>query len=210
MEKQQRTQLPRFVIGALATAGASAASGAIVQISFANNVVNSATGVTSFAADLTGDNSIEVSGLGNAEERNAIAMLGGILGGAVFASANPYSGGAFVASVGNDATSGVGGIAVVRGLARLDFSDTRINGGASTIGWLELEARAVVGGGASVQIHRLIFDDTSTTAPTGLAYTDGAYPEWQVSAVPEPGSSLALLALGAGGLTLRRRFRRAA
>ncbi len=32
----------------------------------------------------------------------------------------------------------------------------------------------------------------------------------EVSAVPEPGSNLALLALGAGGLTLRRRLKRAA
>jgi hypothetical protein len=36
------------------------------------------------------------------------------------------------------------------------------------------------------------------------------YDTWQVSAVPEPGSNLALLALGAGGLTLRRRLKRAA
>jgi hypothetical protein len=56
----------------------------------------------------------------------------------------------------------------------------------------------------------LIFDNASTTAPAGVAYTDGAYPAWQVSAVPEPGSNLALLALGAGGLTLRRRLKRAA
>ena len=53
-------------------------------------------------------------------------------------------------------------------------------------------------------------DDASTTAPSGVAYTDSAYPEWQVSAVPEPGSNLALLALGAGGLTLRRRLKRTA
>lgn len=63
--------------------------------------------------------------------------------------------------------------------------------------------------GATVQIHRLIFDDASATAPTGVAYTDSAYPEY-VAAVPEPGGNLALLALGAGGLTLRRRLKRAA
>jgi hypothetical protein len=61
-----------------------------------------------------------------------------------------------------------------------------------------------------VQIHRLIFDDASTTAPTGLTSASTGIPEWQVSAVPEPGSNLALLALGAGGLTLRRRLKRAA
>jgi hypothetical protein len=59
-------------------------------------------------------------------------------------------------------------------------------------------------------VHRLIFDDASATAPTGVTSASTGIPEWQVSAVPEPGSNLALLALGAGGLTLRRRLKRAA
>jgi hypothetical protein len=53
-----------------------------------------------------------------------------------------------------------------------------------------------------VQIHRLIFDDAFTTAPTGLTSASTGIQEW--SAVPEP-SSLGLLALGAGGLLARRR-----
>ena len=61
-----------------------------------------------------------------------------------------------------------------------------------------------------MQIYRLIFHDESTSAPTGVDYTDAAYTEWQVAAVPEPGSNLALLALCAGGLTMRRRLRGAA
>jgi hypothetical protein len=51
-------------------------------------------------------------------------------------------------------------------------------------------------------VHRLIFDDASATAPTGLTSDSPAFPAW--SAVPEP-SSLGLLALGAGGLLARRR-----
>ncbi len=58
-----------------------------------------------------------------------------------------------------------------------------------------------------VRIRRQIFADASTTAPSGVDHEDSAYPESQVSAVPEPGSNLAL---GAGGLTLRRRLKRAA
>jgi hypothetical protein len=48
--------------------------------------------------------------------------------------------------------------------------------------------------------------DLITTDATGNATFTAA----EVSAVPEPGSNLALLALGAGGLTLRRRLKRAA
>ena len=73
-----------------------------------------------------------------------------------------------------------------------------------------MEGWATTGTSASLKIHRLIFDDASTAAPSGVAFTDEAYREWGVSAVPEPGSNLALLALGAGGLTLRRRLKRAA
>jgi hypothetical protein len=68
-----------------------------------------------------------------------------------------------------------------------------------------------------VQIHRLIFDKDSTTAPTGVAYTDDAHTEFGssgggggTSAVPEASTSLGLLALGAGGLLTRRRQKRAA
>ena len=48
------TKLPRFVVGALATAGASVASGATVQISFPDNIVTSA-GMDAFLLDVTGD-----------------------------------------------------------------------------------------------------------------------------------------------------------
>jgi len=48
--------------------------------------------------------------------------------------------------------------------------------------------------------------DLIPTGTTGNATFTAA----EVSAVPEPGSNLALLALGAGGLTLRRRLKRAA
>ena len=54
MKRQGSTELPRFMVGVLATAAASTASGATVQISFANNVVSSATGTTNFVGDLTG------------------------------------------------------------------------------------------------------------------------------------------------------------
>ena len=66
MKRQGSTALPRFIVGALATAGASAASGATVQITFANNyVANTANGgLTNFNGDLTGDTSTDVMGGG--------------------------------------------------------------------------------------------------------------------------------------------------
>jgi hypothetical protein len=60
----------------------------------------------------------------------------------------------------------------------------------------------------TVELARLIFDTESTTRPV-FGSVPGGQTEW-VAAVPEPGSNLALLALGAGGLTLRRRLKRAA
>ena len=55
IERQGSNEIPRFAVGAHAIAGASAASGATVQITFANNYISSLTGTGSFAADLTGD-----------------------------------------------------------------------------------------------------------------------------------------------------------
>ena len=208
MKRQGSTELPRFIVGALATAGASTASGATVQISFANNVVSSATGLTNFVADLTGDGNPEVNGL----LANGLAYVGVGRGGAaaqtLYGSSYRvflYNGVARPWVVYDIGTGNRGG----RGLLPIAFSDSRINAGATTSGWLDVGALA----GATlleVQIHRLFFDNESTTAPTGLTWESTGIPGWQVSAVPEPGSNLALLALGAGGLTLRRRLKRAA
>ena len=102
------------------------------------------------------------------------------------------------------------GNSVFRALAPVAFSDANIRNGTQTNGWLDITAMATHPGEKRLTVHRLIFDDASTTAPTGLTSASTGIPEWQVSAVPEPGSNLALLALGAGGLTLRRRLKRAA
>ncbi|MEM9016590.1 MAG: hypothetical protein AAGC68_06220 [Verrucomicrobiota bacterium] len=51
----------------------------------------------------------------------------------------------------------------VQGLFPIEFTDVRINGGALTEGWLEIEARNESDGNQEVEIIRLIFDDASTT-----------------------------------------------
>jgi PEP-CTERM motif len=96
----------------------------------------------------------------------------------------------------------------LRGLYEFTFTDSRVNSGNPTAAFLDMTAY----GDASdleVQIHRVIFDDSSIALPSGVTSADAAYPE-AFPAVAEPGSNLALLALGAGGLTLRRRLKRAA
>ena len=212
-KRQRQPELPRFIIGALATAGASAASGATVQITLGNTYLGADT--TSTSLDITGDGTREgyLNGAENSIQftwtdpvdpsmtwlgARAIGTSGG-LGQLEFNSAF------FQSAIAPATLTG-------RQLISLIFRDTRINHGESTAGWLDVTATAKTGAGSftELQIHRLIFSDASTTAPPGVAYTDGAYTEWQVSAVPEPGSNLALLALGAGGLTLRRRLKRAA
>jgi hypothetical protein len=91
----------------------------------------------------------------------------------------------------------------------ITFTDRRINGGLPTEAWLQVNAFNTSATSHTVELARLIFDDANTARPY-FETIPGVQTEWQVSAVPEPGSNLALLALGAGGLTLRRRLKRAA
>jgi hypothetical protein len=91
----------------------------------------------------------------------------------------------------------------------MTFTDRRINGGSPTNCWLQVNAYNSNYNSHTVELARLIFDDANTARPS-FTEIPGVLTEWSVSAVPEPGSNLALLALGAGGLTLRRRLKRAA
>jgi hypothetical protein len=214
MKRQGTTKLPRFVVGALATAGASAASGATVQITFADNVVSSFGGNNSFSPYLTGDDNPDVtSSRWSATAAGASAKLRLMNYDRVAMARSVTSFGrpgrfasATVMSAGYAMVLDGAGLAV-RGLVPITFGDASIHDGTPTSGWMDVEARSSVSGEHSVRIHRLIFDDSSPNAPTDVAYTDVAYSEWV--AVPEP-SSLGLLALGAGGLLARRRRSQAA
>jgi hypothetical protein len=197
MKRQGSTELPRFAVGALAIAGASAANAATVQISFANNVVSLSSGLTNFVPDLTGDEVADVAGYTSG---TWIGLFGIVttnkLGEALSSSGRVF--------LGEDTE---GQSSTDRALVAFTFSDERINNSVVTSGFLDLEGFSSTGTSASLKIHRLIFDDSSTTAPGGLTTSTTGLSEW--SAVPEP-SSLGLLALGAGGLLVRRRRSQAA
>jgi hypothetical protein len=206
MKRQGSTELPRFVVGALAAAGASAANATTVQISFPNNVVSSATGTTNFVGDLTGDGTMDVSPLVG---DGLSAQLRPIGAGSAYARAGFLIGPMFSVALGGISyNASAPDVLLKRRLVSFSFSDGLIGVGTRS-GWLDVSARGTLGL-YEVQIHRLIFDDASPTAPTGLTWESTGIPEWTVAAVPEPGSNLALLALGAGGLTLRRRLKRMA
>jgi hypothetical protein len=215
MKTQGSTELPRFAVGALAIAGASAANGATVQITFANNYVSSSSGVLNLWADLTGDGVTDVAGLHGSYYAAVIlpfwsASLGraGTSGGGASGNALLMVGGYSTVVPVDGSLSGLTGT----GYYGMRFTDSRINAGATTDGKLELTSRRQAGGEYVVQIHRLIFDDASTAAPTGLPTDLNTIPLWSasISAVPEASTSLGLLALGAGGLLTRRRQKRAA
>jgi hypothetical protein len=87
------------------------------------------------------------------------------------------------------------------------FTDPRINGGAATEGWLQVNAFNSSTTSHTVEFARLIFDYASNPHPA-FASIPGVQAEW--SAVPEPsGFAATSLLLGAAGLIRRRQSRAA-
>ena len=183
---------------------------ATVQITLTGNTLSSIGGNTLFG-DLTGDGIADVVFANPLNTRTA--------GGNGRAQVN-ISGARVRAAVGSsyylDAQFAIGGVGTAElnpGVPRsinylnpITFTDSRINGGATTNGYLQVNAFNTSRSNHTVALTRLVFDDASTIAPTGLS-TGTTYTEWAV--IPEV-SSLGLLALGAGGLAIRRNRKQAA
>ena len=198
---------------ALAATTASSQA-AIVQITLFGNKISS-SGADSLNVDLTGDSIDDLEIIAASVNAGGRVRVGAYRLGWVTCQGGPnYR--AQPRFVTSGTASGFGDVFVegesplsAYGLNCINFKDQRINGGQLTAGMLEVHAfNGPAANDNTVQFTRLIFDDESVNCP-GLTSIPGVLPLWQVSAVPEPGSNLALLALGAGGLTLRRRLKRA-
>ena len=221
--KTKQTKIDRsaakWLPGAMALAATTASSqAATVQITLTGNKISS-TGGNQLVADLTGDTVADITfsgfqaggfdGFAFNMRDIGVTAIGRVLY-AVYAPANGV-----YAVQGNFGSAGEGvGASYAFGysvqstsyLNPITFTDSSINGGAPTDGWLQVNAFNTSATDHTVELSRLIFDDASTTRPA-LSSIPGAQTEW--SAVPEP-SSLGLLALGAGGLLLRRSRAKAA
>jgi hypothetical protein len=205
--KTKQTKVDRsaakLLPGAMALAATTASSqAATVQITLTGNKISS-TGGNQLTADLTGDSVDDVS-IGDFRVRGDEVFFD-LNGGRVraeYTTTSNYFARAGFTSVGVGVFDDIVSVgpASSRFMGAITFTDNRINGGVVTEAWLEVYAVAS-DSDQSVEMTRLIFDDASTTRP---AFTEipGTQTEW--SAVPEP-SSLGLLALGAGGVLLRRR-----
>jgi hypothetical protein len=200
--KQNHEAMLRTGAMALAAAGAStAAHAATVQITFQNSFVSTTSGVAALDTDVGGDLGSDL----RVQLVSYAVRVSSAAGGRRMASAGSYGPIAGFAHVGVAPFVFSLTPAIAGGLVAFTLVDTGVNGGVGTAGWLDVTATGRGSGELGrVDVHRFIFDDSGLGAPTDVAHTDAAYPEYGAAVVPEP-SGLGLLALGAGGLLARRR-----
>jgi hypothetical protein len=197
----QKNRRWKWMAGATAAtaAGVTASQASTITINLLNNYI-SGSGGNHLNADLTGDGhpDLTIAGAGyrsffftnttycgtcRSGHRSASAQLNGVSAFAKFQFGIRIGYYNFL-RLGSqyDASSLMGSIPIF-------FKDLHINGGAPTLRSLEV----TVSGGATIQLDSLTYNTLGQGSRLGLA-------------VPDQGSSLALLAMGAGGiLALRRR-----
>jgi hypothetical protein len=206
LKTQKRTSDAMRLPGAMALAAAGAATqanAATVQITFTGSYISNTGGnhiVTDFGVDGTDDimgNSTFTQIVFNCYTvQNLAYVMKTSVGSGYVKLVAQVGTGARQSNIGNGPLS-----ALVDGLVSFKFSDGNIRGGLQTQGYLDMSISAHHPGESRIVVNRLIFDDTTGGAITGLTANDAAYTTY---GVPEP-SSLGLLALGAGGLLTRRR-----
>ena len=219
---QKINQLPGWIAG-LAAASAGVSHGAVVQIDLVNNVLASASegGDSSFNVNFTGAVGFSFSDIFFRGATSSVGLQGFGYGNTVRLSSSDLSTranaavrpGGFVASVDGVVASGPGPQDIT-GLIAITFINSTINGGAATDGFVQARAYNLDADSHFVEFQRIVFDDASTSEPLGVVSGGsntliGSVENGVFTAVPEP-SSLALLALGAGGVILRRQRKQSA
>ena len=145
-------------IGAVAAAGS--ASARTVQISLATEQATASNvgGSNTFSGDFTLDNINDVPAWGGTYIPFNSAYLSSTFGRIGFASSAGVTAGGILA-FGNPQS--------VSALVPFVFTDSRINGGAATGAFLEVNASNNATSG-TVRAVRTVFDDASITRPTGI------------------------------------------
>jgi len=181
---------------AATAAGVTASQASTITINLVGNYI-STNGGNHLNADLTGDGRPDVAITGamhflsyprtynghiitSYRKSSAAVVLNGIAARAYFSSYPVIS-----LRLGSQHTAQSGGFLSLTGSIPLSFRDRHINGGAPTTGLLEVTVSAAF---AEVHLDSFTYD---------------------TRALPDQGSSLALLAMGAGGVLALRRWRAA-
>ena len=217
VSKTSLTQSLATVTGVLTTAVASSQASVVLnQITLSGNRLT--IGIYGLNADLTGDgtNDITLQAGGVYTSYANVVINGNNLSAERRSGFSGPSSSNFTMNFRVDAKFANGGVGVgaqsglslqnIKYLNPISFTDARINGGATTQGYLEVNAFNATFSNQVVALTRLVFNPNSTTMTTAGLSTGTTYTEWVAPAasIPEP-SSLGLLALGAGGLLARRR-----
>jgi hypothetical protein len=211
----------KWMVGATA-AGVTASQASAITISLVNNYI-SATGGNHLNADLTGDGHPDLtianpfySVWPNYSSPNsflnrhyASVNLNGVPAYVYWRSdwggiAHERLGSRWANFFG---TSSAGGTLSLTGSIPLFFKDLHINGGAPTNGLLQVTVSGPGDANGRAEVRLDSFTYTSNTAVQGasLAVADQGVSH----TVPDQGSTLALLAMGAGGVLALRRWRAA-
>jgi hypothetical protein len=203
--RQRRNNRWRWMAGATA-AGVSASHASAITINLLNNYI-SATDGNHLNAELTGDGHPELT-IASAGYARYSRTLGTTGYGSIYrvytfiagvrlngVTANAFWSGDYAhgtARLGSKTASLSGSVQSLVGTIPIFFKDLHINGGAPTTGSLEV----TVYPGAVIQLD-------------SLTYTSNTLDHSSSRAVPDQGSSLPLLAMGAGGVLALRRSRAA-
>ena len=170
------------------SAAAAAAGAAIVPDAGADTVqitlgrtatnVNGGLPTSNISPDVTGDGKVDILGAGaygfryngpSSAYSNQLKFTSAVGTPARASFVDPVSGlPYFVAAVGAFVQSGLTPQSNSQ-LISINFNDKRINNGALTNGWLEINARNISTTTMEITLVRVIFDDASTVAPGGVA-----------------------------------------